>query len=228
MKFVTFVAFNPDGDQLQAVSVRAFDASGSVVATGEFTSYTAGEPFRLVQIPVGTYSASVVSNGFTFAFPESFTVADDPEFGDTAENPVIIEFEAQASSVPTGSGLPFRVFGHVQVPSLTENSRVLIDGFGVTRRGGPSYAMTGAYVITARKVHVVGQLPSLQPGQGITVAADVHGRFEMLLDPDTLYVATLPGVAGAPYFRTGDAGDESDITSLIEASLSVSTYDLVR
>lgn len=228
MKFVTFVAQNPAGERLQAVSVRAFDESGSVVATGEFTSYTAGEPFRLVSMPVGTYSASVVSNGFTFAFPLSFTIPDNPELGEEADNPVIIEFEAESSSVPEGSGLPFRVFGHVQVPSLTENARVLVDGFGVTRRGGPSYATTGFYVITARRVHQIGELPTLQSGTGVTVSADVHGRFEMLLEPNTLYVATIPGIAGAPYFRTGDAGEESNINSLIEASLSVSTYDLVR
>ena len=228
MKYVTFVGRSHTGATLRAVTVRAFSPGDlRVVVDGEFGVYFPGEPFRLVHLEPGEYSASVAADGFIFDYPATFEIPDD-ESGETADDPIVVELTAASPSVKEGTELPFRLTGHITIPPPTASQRGSLGGFGVTYRGSQNYATTYRYEVHASRIDRVAGRPSLQSTDSVTAAADTNGRFEVLLLPNTLYSLSVPGIQGNVYIETGASGESGEMRSLVEALISTPTYELVR
>jgi len=201
--------------------VRSAEAGVRVPAVG----------LPLFRLPDGEYKAMVIADGWSFAWPLDFSVSDDtfdeenPREDNSADNPVVFTFRAASSSVRPGSGLPFLVRGHVSATPYT--SQVTGPTLGVTRKGAFSHSETTTWRVTFTHMGEVGA-PGLRRGSIYQAPVDRNGAFTVDLPPRSLFSVAVPGRSGVSYILTGDAGQESDLDSLMTASQSTRLDQLVR
>lgn len=219
-EYVTFVGKTPAGDVIDVIVVTVFSSSG-LRQQDTFGPAVEPEP-PVMTLEAGEHHVWARADAYRFAWPLTITVNEGASTGPLLDQAYVVELVAEASSVPSLSQLPFRVYGYVRAPGDTAQPGGAVNRFATT--------IDDAYHRPLRHLQAEVEFVRVGPTYGGEVATFVRGercrsgisstgRFEVMLSSDTLYEVSTPGVAGVRYILTGDPGDEALLEELVQQSL---------
>lgn len=226
MPYVTFNAEDPDGNPVEWLVLDAHAAGGRAVFQNEvFGPASATHSTRSLKLAAGTYSLWARSPGMTFAFPLTFTVAEDD--GELAHEPLVVELSALSWVGMPGEAVGWaRLTGRVPIVHGATIDRAVL---GVSVNLGTNAITRVEYQILIEQVGTGGaeEVEDLHVRRGVQVPINPDGTFEFLAHPETLYRAAVPGYKGKRYFVSPAAGETLDLEAAIAAASQRSPYSFV-
>lgn len=223
MPYLTFVADIEDVEFVPSITATVYTSPDSIlVMVQDFGPANAGNTVHITHLPPGDYLVTARADGFRFPHNHLVTVpaALEGEPGYTYSDPIIVELPGQTSRREVATDT-VRVYGWVDMPSPNSAPGLARQSLGQPVDAGPSLNVTTvSRTVTFELVQqrLDGGADSVVSRGRTRVAYDRHGYFEALLAPDSWYRAYLP-TAGVRYIRTLEAGTDSAIEDLVDATL---------
>lgn len=229
MTYSTFIGKWED-EFVSVVVATVYTPSGSVVLQDSFGPGIEAGRSGIISLPPGLYRVTLRADGFIFPMLVPITVpevSDETDPGGTFDNPIVWEFSGQPS-VPAGAGLPCRVFGWVEVGSLSSVTGKHRAGMGVPVDTGPGTRVTNvARLVTFEYCAAgLGGTRQIRPMSRSSVAYDRHGYFEADLRPEAVYRVFLPD-QGPFFVRTPESGSSANVADLAEAMQDTPLHEVV-
>lgn len=228
-EYITFVGKDPDGNVLDLVVVALYRMDdNSLEVRDQFGPGTPYSGVPVVSVPTGTYYVNVEADGYRFAYRQQITVL--PGAGPDGNHPTVFEFQATGTTKLPGSAVNCRVYGWIERSSPNSDLNVERQAHGTTYDDGPTrfHGRVAHSVWFERAGSTrVGEQRNLLDGSRVRVSVDRNGYYQAELVPNALYRVILPTVAGVRFLRTPDEGQEAEVESLVQQSLTVPLYNLV-